>query len=38
MTDATATLLAPALVAVIEREQALCNLRVLPLTTATRSG
>ena len=33
MTDATAILLAPALVTVIEREQALCNLRVLPLTT-----
>jgi DNA-binding transcriptional LysR family regulator len=33
MTDATAILLTPALVAVIEREQALCNLRVLPLTT-----
>ena len=34
MTDAPAALLAPALVAVIEREQALCNLRVVPLTTA----
>ena len=34
MTDATAAMLAPALVAVIEREQALCNLRVMPLTTA----
>jgi DNA-binding transcriptional LysR family regulator len=33
MTDATAALLAPALVAVIQREKALCNLRVLPLTT-----
>ena len=33
MTDATAALLAPALVVAIEREQALCNLRVLPLTT-----
>ena len=33
MTDATAALLTPALVAVIEREKALCNLRVLPLTT-----
>jgi DNA-binding transcriptional LysR family regulator len=33
MTDATAALLAPALVLAIEREQALCNLRVLPLTT-----
>ena len=33
MTDATAALLAPALVAVIQREEALCNLRVLPLTT-----
>jgi DNA-binding transcriptional LysR family regulator len=33
MTDATAILLTPALVAVIEREKALCNLRVLPLTT-----
>jgi len=33
MTDATAILLAPALVTVIEREQALCNLPVLPLTT-----
>jgi len=33
MTDATAILLTPALVAVIERERALCNLRVLPLTT-----
>lgn len=29
MTDATAALLAPALVAVIEHEQALCNLRVI---------
>lgn len=34
MTDASAALLAPALVAVVEREQALCNLRVLPLTTS----
>ena len=34
MTDATAALLAPALVAVIEREQALSNIRVVPLTTA----
>ena len=34
MTDATAALLAPALVAEIERERALCNLRVLPLTTS----
>lgn len=33
MTDAGAALLTPALVAAIEREQALCNLRVLPLTT-----
>ena len=33
MTDATAALLAPSLVAVIEREPAMCNLRVLPLTT-----
>lgn len=33
MTDATAALLAAPLVAVIEQEQALCNLRVLPLTT-----
>jgi DNA-binding transcriptional LysR family regulator len=33
MADATAALLAPALVAVIEREQALANLRVVPLTT-----
>jgi DNA-binding transcriptional LysR family regulator len=33
MTDATAALLAPALVAGIDREQALCNLSVLPLTT-----
>jgi DNA-binding transcriptional LysR family regulator len=33
MTDATASLLTPALVANIQREQALCNLRVLPLTT-----
>jgi DNA-binding transcriptional LysR family regulator len=33
MTDAGAALLAPALVMAIEREQALCNLRVLPLTT-----
>ena len=33
MTDATAVLLTPALVVVIERERALCNLRVLPLTT-----
>ena len=34
MTDATASLLAPALVAVIERERALCSLRLQPLTTA----
>lgn len=34
MTDAGASLLAPPLVAAIEREQALCNLRVLPLTTS----
>jgi len=33
MADATAAMLAPALVAHIEREQALVNLRVLPLTT-----
>jgi DNA-binding transcriptional LysR family regulator len=33
MTDATAALLSPALVAAIEREQALCNLRIQPLTT-----
>lgn len=33
MTDATAALLAPALVAGIEAEQALSNLRVIPLTT-----
>lgn len=33
MTDGTAVLLAAPLVAVIEHEQALCNLRVLPLTT-----
>ncbi len=33
MTDATAALLAPSLVAGIEREQALCNLRIQPLTT-----
>ena len=33
MVDATAALLAPGLVAGIEREQALVNLRVLPLTT-----
>lgn len=33
MADATAAMLAPALVARIEREQALVNLRVLPLTT-----
>ena len=32
MTDAGAALLTPALVAAIEREQALCKLRVLPLT------
>ena len=34
MTDAVAALLAPVLVATIERERALCNLRLLPLTTA----
>ncbi len=34
MTDAGAALLTPALVAAIEREHALCNLRVLPLTTS----
>ena len=34
MTDAGASLLAPSLVAAIERERALCNLRVLPLTTS----
>jgi len=33
MADATAALLAPNLVAAIEREQALANIRVLPLTT-----
>lgn len=33
MADATAALLAPGLVAAIERERALCNLRMLPLTT-----
>lgn len=33
MADATAAMLAPALVARIEQEQALVNLRVLPLTT-----
>ena len=33
MADATAAMLAPALVAHIEREQALVNLRLLPLTT-----
>jgi len=33
MADATAAMLAPALAAHIEREQALVNLRVLPLTT-----
>ena len=33
MADATAAVLAPALVAAIEREAALANLRVLPLTT-----
>lgn len=33
MADATAAMLAPALVAHIEQEQALVNLRVLPLTT-----
>ncbi len=34
MTDAGASLLTPALVAAIERERSLCNLRVLPLTTS----
>jgi DNA-binding transcriptional LysR family regulator len=34
MTDAGASLLTPALVSFIERERALCNLRVLPLTTS----
>jgi DNA-binding transcriptional LysR family regulator len=34
MTDAGASLLTPTLVAAIEREGALCNLRVLPLTTS----
>jgi DNA-binding transcriptional LysR family regulator len=33
MADATAALLAPNLVAAIERERALANLRILPLTT-----
>jgi DNA-binding transcriptional LysR family regulator len=33
MTDATAVLLTPGLAAAIERDRALCNLRVLPLTT-----
>lgn len=33
MTDATAALLTPTLVAGIERDRAQCNLRVLPLTT-----
>ena len=33
-TDAGAVMLAPRLVAAIEREQALCNVRLLPLTTA----
>jgi DNA-binding transcriptional LysR family regulator len=33
VTDATAAMLAPSLVAVIERELALCNLRFVPLTT-----
>jgi DNA-binding transcriptional LysR family regulator len=32
MTDATAAMLAPTLVAGIDRDKALCNLRVLPLT------
>ena len=34
MTDAIAAVLAPTLVADVERERALCNLRVLPLTTS----
>jgi DNA-binding transcriptional LysR family regulator len=33
MTDATAVLLVPAMIAGIEAEQALCNLRIIPLTT-----
>jgi DNA-binding transcriptional LysR family regulator len=38
MTDAGASLLTPPLVAAIERERALCNLRVLPLTTSDPRG